>query len=153
MTRLQILVPTVVVVCALMAPLPAHASRRGDMVFAGWMIAGYSALPLHTFSFVSMATKGTDATPEDLLFANTMLLPFVGPAIIGTSMVESHPLTWVVCAAMWGMSILQTAGVVIAISGHVKQARHCRRTGPTPGTHVAVVPAVSPAGVGLVGVF
>lgn len=139
--------------CALAAPSSAQASSTGDQIIIGWMAAAYSSIPLHTVSFVLLASKGTSSTPDDILFCNTLLLPFVGPAIAGTRLVESHPLSVLVCGVMWGLSILQTAGFVIAIAGHVRQHRHAHRGSRASPHKLVIFPALHPAGFGLTGIF
>jgi len=138
---------------ALAAPRSAQAGRTDDMVFFGWMAAGLGSVPLHTFSLVTLASKESAWSAEDWAFCNALLVPLAGPAIAGTMLVESHPLTVLVCVAMWGMSALQTVGTIVALAGHARYAGIGRRDAPRPPRRWALMPALSPGGIGIVGVF
>lgn len=117
----------------------------------GAFVFGVSyGLPVTVGTAMLIGTK--NKSDKDLRLYCSLLVPGVGPALTGVQIVESHPLTWVVCGYLWMVSAVQTVGMVLLVSGLVEMAdgprrrgRRCSRVWPTTGP--------TPAGIGLAGVF
>lgn len=126
---------------------PAEASRRsGEIAEVGAFIFGISyGLPatVATATLIGSRQMGH----SDLQLTSALLVPCAGPAIAGVMLVESHPLTKLVCGYLFILSAVQTIGMVLLVQGLVELAggrgRRC----------AGVWPSAGPMGVGLVGVF
>ncbi len=132
---------------ALGGALPAEASRAEERATVGAFIFGVSyGLPVTVSTAMLIGSR--NKTDDDLRLYCALLLPGIGPALTGVQIVEAHPLTWVVGGYLCLMSVVQTVGMVMLISGLVEMAdgrggRRCSRVWPTAG----------PMGIGLAGVF
>ncbi len=135
------------------SPRAARAARSDDMIFYGWIAAGVGSVPLHTFALATLPTAGTGLSDGDRRFCNAVLLPLAGPAIAGTLLADDHPLNRFVCVGLWGMSLLQTVGLVVAIAGHALDDQRAQRVSARQARRWALLPAPAPGGIGLVGVF
>jgi len=128
------------------------ASRHAELATVGGIVFGASyGIPALASTAAMIGAK--NMRTSDFAFYGTLLLPCVGPAIIGAQILEEHPVTWIVGGFLFTVSLLQTAGMVMLVSGLVGMAdgrgsRRCRR-------RAGVWPTLGPtlAGVGLVGVF
>ena len=94
----------------------------------------------------AMLLGGKNMSDEDLRLHCSLLVPGIGPALAGVQIVEEHPLTKLVCVYLWGVSAVQTVGLVLLIQGLADVGgRRCARVWPSVGP--------TPAGFGIAGVF
>jgi hypothetical protein len=132
---------------ALGGTLPAEASKAEERATVGAFIFGVSyGLPVTVATAMLIGSR--NMSDKDLRLHCSLLLPGVGPALTAVQIVEEHPLTWVVGGYLCLMSVVQTVGMVLLISGLAEMAggrggRRCSRVWPTAG----------PMGIGLAGVF
>lgn len=128
------------------------ASRHEELATVGGIVFGASyGLPV--LASTAAMIGADNMKRSDFAFYGTLLLPCVGPAIIGVQIIEEHPVTWLVGGFLFVVSMLQTAGMVMLVSGLVGMAggRGWRRCSRRAGIWPTMGP--TPAGVGLVGVF
>jgi hypothetical protein len=120
-------------------------ARRQRRAGLGLRIAGWTMFGL---TYFSSFMAGVAISQEDSDDGWPLMIPLVGPAIVGFRLFDEEEATGLgVLAIVW--SILEVAGLTMAVAGHVRRARARRQVlqvgGSGPGRRVAVVPQ-GPAG-------
>jgi len=143
----------VALIAATLAPGEARAGRADEMRTAGWIIFGASYAPVTLFGLTMLAASGADARGDSGLLG-VLCVPVVGPAAVGVSIMESHPLTVLCGLFLCVNSIVQTVGLSMVIAAAVRGGRRCsQRPWRRPGIRIQPVVSLAPAGVGIVGRF
>lgn len=148
--------PSLVIVSLLVASslaTEANASRADEWRTVGWITFGASYAPVTLFGLTMLAASGGDVKGESGLLG-VLCVPVFGPAIVGVSIMESHPITVLCGLFLCANSIVQAVGLSMVLAGAIKGRSRCsQRPWRRPGIRIQPVVSLAPAGVGIVGRF